>query len=618
MLFSKLHVKRISKEEPIFQVPKIKPEQLMPSPRDKATIEYFDKKLYLFGGFGCSPRTPSDWPASVFYWPFLFDEDNEHEWKFYDDILGWNNQLLIFDTVFECWSLWKHSLHGGHAPPLPRAAHTSCMDNSYGNMFVFGGRSHVNVDQFNLSIQNGRRRDLFMFNALSLQWTEIQAQVNDPELWPPGLSWSCINHLDTFKDPRSEKFTSNLSVYGGQLNDNSSSSQVFILNVDLIKSSATVSSQSKSALFYTLKENNPIPENDNFRLEKCVIKGVDAVKPGLVSDRFMAPDIVQAICHSLQNDFLLNPPEERLNSASSDFLNPIKSLTPFQTMAELVAHALGYFFTFCKFTFTCPEDESYEKVSGIQMLSITTTVVGNTNYGIIGRSYLFDLAVLLDPWKILQMVLLESDCWIESVDQMAICDSLRDIFSDDLKVFKEQRDKNCDSLFYKPSFAFASAEYLRSKQWEFNQLILSRNLREKLYIRFQGLWNWFRELSRQDREEYKSPQYRRLVPSESIKWSPLGELPQARCWHTAVTLFDGSIISIGGQATDRSCSLDPILLIKACRVPSLKTLVEKQIAIMVLKTRTSFHDTEPFQRLHSNDLFKHLTKPSQLSVLKWL
>ncbi|KAK7490243.1 hypothetical protein BaRGS_00018588 [Batillaria attramentaria] len=136
------------------------------SPRDKFTAWAYEQRIYCFGGFGIHPR------GSGLHNHGVFIED-ETEMAGFNR--GWNNQLLILDTVSFEWLNPK--CHG----PLPsaRAAHSAVLLGD--KVYIFGGRHGVH-----------RLNDLHCLDLKSLTWS---GELNAAGPLPEGRSWHTMSDI---------------------------------------------------------------------------------------------------------------------------------------------------------------------------------------------------------------------------------------------------------------------------------------------------------------------------------------------------------------------------------------------------------------------------------------
>ncbi|XP_052768627.1 kelch domain-containing protein 2-like [Mya arenaria] len=140
-----------------------KEEQLWPSPRDKFTMWSYKHRLYCFGGFG--PNFTCD--NLGVHGQFVYGEEGNglsHR--------GWNNQLLVYDTITNTWT--NPACKG--TAPLPRAAHAAA--RSRGQVYIFGGRH-----------RNRRMNDLHCLDLDSLTWS---GELFVDGACPCGRSWHTL------------------------------------------------------------------------------------------------------------------------------------------------------------------------------------------------------------------------------------------------------------------------------------------------------------------------------------------------------------------------------------------------------------------------------------------
>jgi len=150
-----------------------------PSPRDKSLAISVGSQIYLFGGFG--PVNEDEiLPAGN-----PLPDDSEGDSSEYEDVADdevqvmrgqnganftWSNQLFVFDTVKETWSLIKPC---GTDLPSPRAAH--CLEyikDKAGNgwLVVFGGRDC-----------ESRQNDMWKYSLEENKWTCCQCYGCPPQ-----------------------------------------------------------------------------------------------------------------------------------------------------------------------------------------------------------------------------------------------------------------------------------------------------------------------------------------------------------------------------------------------------------------------------------------------------
>ncbi|KAL8619604.1 hypothetical protein ACOMHN_019660 [Nucella lapillus] len=138
------------------------------NPRDKAVSWAYQDKLYCFGGYGPDPEF-----SGLFHrgqGDFTYGEG-------YNNIIGWNNQLLTFDPSKNEWSLVK-SLRP-HTVPSPRAAHAAVLMGD--KVYLFGGRHMLH-----------RLNDLHCLDLKTMTWggrMEVMGPV------PEGRSWHTLSRL---------------------------------------------------------------------------------------------------------------------------------------------------------------------------------------------------------------------------------------------------------------------------------------------------------------------------------------------------------------------------------------------------------------------------------------
>lgn len=141
---------------------RVMPDSEKPSPRDKFGCWVTNQKIVYFGGYGMPPST---------------DCIKGGKFIFHDELHGWNNDLISFDTTSNMWISLPHS--DSHTPS-PRAAH-ACTKVGNNEGYLFGGRSR---DQ--------RLNDLYSLSFLTNTW----CQIITPTLAPEGRSWHSLIALD--------------------------------------------------------------------------------------------------------------------------------------------------------------------------------------------------------------------------------------------------------------------------------------------------------------------------------------------------------------------------------------------------------------------------------------
>ncbi|XP_014279668.1 kelch domain-containing protein 1 isoform X2 [Halyomorpha halys] len=140
------------------------PDGNSPQGSDKAVGWAYDKKIYIFGGYGqCSRCTLNGYSFEV--------DPSNHANK------GWNNQLSIYDPSTNRWTTPKT----GGVPPRPRAAHAA--DVSGDKVFIFGGR-----------LAEMRANDLYVLDLKKMYWTQISIKDSSFEI-PEGRSWHSFNFI---------------------------------------------------------------------------------------------------------------------------------------------------------------------------------------------------------------------------------------------------------------------------------------------------------------------------------------------------------------------------------------------------------------------------------------
>lgn len=145
-----------------------------PTPCDKTAGWTHRDCLYVFGGFGVTPRQGVPRPPD-----FAYVHDLQAPWR------GWTNQLVAFDIHTNTWS-WPH--YKGHAP-VARAAHAAAQVGD--QVFIFGGRH-----------QHSRLNDIHRLDLDAMQWSGALATVGEK---PRGRSWHSFTALSA----------SRIVLYGG-------------------------------------------------------------------------------------------------------------------------------------------------------------------------------------------------------------------------------------------------------------------------------------------------------------------------------------------------------------------------------------------------------------------
>ncbi|CAH8481831.1 unnamed protein product [Schistosoma intercalatum] len=269
---------------------------LLPSPRDKFCMEYYDGKLYLFGGYGPQFKPLSLWPNQYYQWPYLYDPNDNQSWIICDNNGGWNNQLIIYDIHQNQWNL-IHQLNVIEKFPTPRAAHCSIILPKHGWFIIFGGRgpynnhNHINTSQHLSDYRMSRLNDMYCFNINLMEWTKISTPLDIPNiisnhyikqptiscLWPCGRSWMnmiTVNESLSIQNDSSSSycccsFTSKykpmnemniqLFLHGDYSNDEKSLNDAYLINIHLCKQYK----QLKAEIIHSTKEVNIISNNNN-------------------------------------------------------------------------------------------------------------------------------------------------------------------------------------------------------------------------------------------------------------------------------------------------------------------------------------------------------------------
>jgi len=157
---------------------KLEPEGRRPLRCDKTACWSYNKRIYLFGGFG--PPTYPDQPG------YSFAEDPSTAGIY---ARGWSNQLVCYNTRSNSWE-WPVTTG---PTPLPRAAHAVSVIGDFA--YVFGGRH-----------QDMRMNDLHRLDLHTLSWSCVLPATDYP---PVGRSWQV---LVPFETARRE---GGLLMYGG-------------------------------------------------------------------------------------------------------------------------------------------------------------------------------------------------------------------------------------------------------------------------------------------------------------------------------------------------------------------------------------------------------------------
>lgn len=143
-------------------------QTLKPSPRNKLGCWVTGDKIIFFGGYGQRSTLSQNFIGKG---TFVADES---QWLL--NLLGWNNDMLLYDTVKNEWL----GLPVDDTVPSPRAAHScATLENDVG--FLYGGRHKTK-----------RLDDLYTIALDSYQWTEIIAR--EPK--PNGRSWHSLSAVD--------------------------------------------------------------------------------------------------------------------------------------------------------------------------------------------------------------------------------------------------------------------------------------------------------------------------------------------------------------------------------------------------------------------------------------
>uniref|UniRef100_A0A914L7Q0 Uncharacterized protein n=1 Tax=Meloidogyne incognita TaxID=6306 RepID=A0A914L7Q0_MELIC len=147
----------------------------MPTPRDKTSSWIADDKFFIFGGYGMSwYRLGHGSNQQYFFQPQYFCDD--------DMGTCWNNQLIYYDLIKECWA---EKEQGGKRPSA-RAAAASVHAEEINQVFIFGGRHN-----------QSRLNDLYCLDLGSFVWTQLDETVDGLSDWLPiGRSWCSMTLLN--------------------------------------------------------------------------------------------------------------------------------------------------------------------------------------------------------------------------------------------------------------------------------------------------------------------------------------------------------------------------------------------------------------------------------------
>lgn len=135
-----------------------------PKGSDKAVGWTYEKKIFIFGGYGQCSRCMTN------SYSFEVDPSNHLD-------KGWNNQLSIYDPSTNRWTTPKT----GGVPPRPRAAHAA--DVSGDKVFIFGGR-----------LAEVRANDMYVLDLKKMHWTQLSVRDGSFEI-PEGRSWHSLNFI---------------------------------------------------------------------------------------------------------------------------------------------------------------------------------------------------------------------------------------------------------------------------------------------------------------------------------------------------------------------------------------------------------------------------------------
>eukprot|EP00088_Acartia_fossae_P003322 TRINITY_DN11392_c0_g2_i1.p1 TRINITY_DN11392_c0_g2~~TRINITY_DN11392_c0_g2_i1.p1 ORF type:complete len:433 (+),score=52.91 TRINITY_DN11392_c0_g2_i1:56-1354(+) len=177
---------------------KIEPGGLLPLSCDKTCLWAYDKKVYMFGGFG--PPPSDDYVKVDNLFQYAPDEDAEVYMR------GWSNQLLYYNKEDNKW-VWPS--FSGNAPS-PRACHSAALVRD--KVYIFGGRHGAY-----------RLNDLYCLDMRSHTWTNILMPSDAP---PIGRSWQTLTAVHT------ENAESYLILYGGFDNNKNALGDCWKLEVD--------------------------------------------------------------------------------------------------------------------------------------------------------------------------------------------------------------------------------------------------------------------------------------------------------------------------------------------------------------------------------------------------
>jgi hypothetical protein len=187
-----------------------------PSGRDKCSLCVDGFKLLIFGGWSVYIDKKVLQPGAV----WVAEEGK---------IVGWNNELYLFDTETETW----HSLETSGVRPSPRAAHT--MNKVGHRVVIFGGRQ-----------PDRRMNDIHILNLTTLTWSgPILPTGATTELWPLPRSLHTMS-LVAQSDNIARKLPIRLILLGGMDTEGDCCvDDAWILNMDELKWDK-LSSQDKS------------------------------------------------------------------------------------------------------------------------------------------------------------------------------------------------------------------------------------------------------------------------------------------------------------------------------------------------------------------------------------
>jgi len=162
---------------------KLEPQGTPPFKCDKLSAWVYDRKIYLFGGYGNCPD-PDHRLATPPTTSWIMDRYTEEY-----EPRGWNNQLVGFDPETCSWSWPKVKGSGGlDSMPCPRAAHATAVNPEGGYVLMMGGRHG-----------NQRLNDLYILDMATFEWSLLQPATDDDMArefrCPQGRSWHSLTYL---------------------------------------------------------------------------------------------------------------------------------------------------------------------------------------------------------------------------------------------------------------------------------------------------------------------------------------------------------------------------------------------------------------------------------------